>query len=184
MRWRELFEDLEAQLQAAEAAELQSEVAERTRTEQARTATVDRVRAAAAAPLSVAVPGHGVLRGAVADAGVDWLLLTEAGGREALVPLAAVLWVGGLPRDVRPADPGDRVGRALDLRWALRGLARDRSAVLVGLVDGTTVAGTLDRVGADHVEVAEHAPGEPRRAVAVRGVRLVPLTAVALVRRG
>jgi hypothetical protein len=49
-------------------------------------------------------------------------------------------------------------------------------------VDGTTVDGTFDRVGADFVELAEHARGEPRRAAAVSRVRTVPLAAVAVVR--
>jgi hypothetical protein len=37
-------------------------------------------------------------------------------------------------------------------------------------------------VGADYVELAEHAADEPRRAEAVRGVRAVVITAVAVVR--
>jgi len=70
----------------------------------------------------------------------------------------------------------------LDLRRALRGLARDRSAVQVLLDDGSVHVGTLDAVGADFVELAEHAADEPRRATAVRGVRVVSLAAVAAVR--
>jgi hypothetical protein len=116
------------------------------------------------------------------DAGVDWVLLEETGLREVLVPLAAVLAVTGVgSRSAAPGAEGE-VARRLDLRWALRGLARDRAGVAVVLRDGTTVSGTLDRVGADHVDVAEHAPGEPRRASAVRQVRLVPLSALALLR--
>ena len=181
MRWQALFDDLEAQLEAAQAAELQGEVRERARTAQGRVRTVDRLGAAPGSPLVVHVPGAGALHGTLRDAGVDWLLLEEHGGREALVPLHAVLSVAGLPRGAAPPDEGV-VARSLDLRWALRGLVRDRAGVALVLRDGTVVPGTLDRVGADHVDLAEHAPGEVRRAGAVRGVRLVPLRALAVVR--
>lgn len=181
MRWQGLFDDLEAQFDAALAAELAGEVADRTRRETARLRLADRLRVAEGATVAVTVPGGGVLRGRLSDAGVDWLLLEEHGAREVLVPLTAVLGITGL--GVRSAAPDDGpVARKLDLRWALRGLARSRTGVALGLVDGTVLTGTLDRVGADHVDVAEHGLGEARRAGAVRQVRLVPLTAVALVR--
>jgi hypothetical protein len=88
---------------------------------------------------------------------------------------------GAGSRTSAPGTEGE-VARRLDLRWALRGLARDRAGVAVVLRDGSTVNGTLDRVGADHLDVAEHPPGEARRASAVRQVRLVPLDALALLR--
>lgn len=181
MRWQGLFDDLEGQFEAAQAAELAGEVAERTRREAALLRLVDRLRAAAGTEVTVVVPGAGVLRGRLLDAGSDWLLLEEGGGRELLVPLPAVLGVTGLgPRTAVP-DEGP-VAKRLDLRWALRGLARSRAGVALGLVDGTLVTGTLDRVGADHLELAEHGLGEARRPAAVRQVRLVPLPALALVR--
>ncbi len=77
---------------------------------------------------------------------------------------------------------GGKVWRALDLRWALRGLARGRVAVQVVTSEGVIWTGTLDRVGADHVELAAHPAGEQRRAGSVEGVVLLPVSALSLVR--
>lgn len=182
VRWQALFDDLEAQLAAADAAELSAEVADRTRRETGLLRVVDRLRPAQGHPVTVALGAVGTVHGTLLDTGPDWLLLAEHGAREVLVPLDAVLGVTGL--DARAQAPGSEgeVGRRLDLRWALRGLARSRAGVALVLRDGSVVTGTLDRVGADHVDLAEHAPGEPRRPADVRQVRLVPLPAITLVR--
>lgn len=182
MRWQGLFDDLEAQFDAAQAAELSAEVAERSRREAALLRLVDRLRPAVGADLVVHVAGSEVVRGRMVDCGTDWVLLEEPGLREVLVPLVAVLGVTGAGR-AASADEGGVVAKRLDLRWALRGLARSRSGVTLRLVDGSAATGTLDRVGADHLDLAEHGAGEARRAGAVRHVRLVPLSALALVRR-
>lgn len=182
MRWEALFADLEAQLEAAEATGLSAEVADRIRREVALLPFVDRLRAAVGRSLVVRAAGGAVLTGRLDVLGPDWLLLSEAGGRAALVPTSRVLSVTGL--GAATVDPGGegQVGARLDLRFALRGLARDRAAVTVTFADGTTVVGTLDRVGADYVDLAEHPPGEPRRAAGVRAVRTIPLAALAVVR--
>ena len=70
----------------------------------------------------------------------------------------------------------------LDLRRALRGLARDRAWVQMVLDEGSVLVGTVDRVGADYVELAEHPADVPRRAEVVHGVRAVVIAAVAVVR--
>ena len=131
--------------------------------------------------MAVTVIGAGVLRGRLLDAGTDWLLLEESGAREVLVPLRGVLGISGVGARAAAPDHGP-VAKRLDLRWALRGLARSRTGVALGLLDGTLVTGTLDRVGADHLDLAEHGQDEARRAGAVRQVRLVPLAALAVVR--
>src|SRR3712207_3266832 len=87
-----------------------------------------------------------------------------------------------LGRRTAAPEPADGVRSRLDLRRALRGLARDRAAVHVVLDDGGTVTGTLDRVGADYVELAEHPADVARRSEAVQGVRAVVIGAVMLVR--
>ena len=183
MRWRRLFEDLEAQAEAADEAVLEAEVAERSRREAAVLHLVDRLAAAVGSPVTVHLPGAGPVQGLLVDAGVDWLLLEEQGSGQVLVPLTAVLGVTGAGASTAAPD-ASAVGRRLDLRWALRGLARSRTGVRLVLVDGSVLPGTIDRVGADHVDLAEHGRGELRRAAAVRQVRLVPLAALAAVRSG
>lgn len=182
MRWEELFADLGAQLSAAEAADLVAEVADRTRHEVGRLRLVDRLRPALGAELSLHAAGLGTVRGRLLDAGTDWLLLQEQGSAELLLPTASVLALAGLGGPAEVPHSEGQVARRLDLRWALKGLVRSRSGVQLVLSDGSVLTGTLDRVGADHVDLAEHAPGEPRRPAAVRQVRLVPLTAVSAVR--
>lgn len=182
MRWESLFADLEGQLEAAAVAELEAEVSDRTRRETARLRLVDRVRPSAGRPVALCVDGAGWVRGTLTRVGADWLLLAEAPGRDALVPAARLLRVQGLgPRSAEPGSEGRVAGR-LDLRSALRGLARDRAAVQAVLADGTGVSGTVDRVGSDFLEVARHADGEARRSAAVRDVEVLPLAGLALVR--
>lgn len=184
MRWDDLFADLEGQLAAEAARELDAEVADRTRRETARLRLVDRLRAAVedGVPVTVAVSGlPAPAEGTVTGVGPDWVLVRTAAG-EVLVHLAAVGWLVGLgPRAVEPGSEGPVEAR-FGLGPALRALARDRAHVRVVLVDGTAFGGTLDRVGADHVQLAEHPDDEPRRAAAVRQVRVVPFAALALVR--
>ena len=118
------------------------------------------------------------------DVGSDWLLLEDDRGRQNLVAAAAVRAVAGLGRGAAPPEPSGAVRGLLDLRRALRALARDRAVVQVVLDDGGVLRGTLDRVGADYVELAEHPADLPRRAEAVQGVRAVVIAAVAVVRTG
>lgn len=183
VRWERLFADLEAELEAAEHADLEAEVADRTRAELSQVRLVDRLRAVVDADLALTLPGAGAVRAVLREVGSEWVLVEEAPGREALIPLARVLAIAGLRRAAAPPGSEGRVVSRLGLVTALRALVRDRAPVVVVLVDGGAVHGTLDRVGADHVDVAEHPAGEPRRAGAVTGVRTVPLDAIALVRR-
>lgn len=183
MRWQQLFDDLEAQYEAAAAAELAAEISDRSRRETALIRLVDRLRPAIGQTLGTRLAGAGVIEGRLSAVGPDWLLLDEMAGREVLVALPAVLSIVGLAAQSAAPEPGPTVSARLTLSYALRGIARDRSPVTACYVDGSTSAGTLDRVGANFVEIAEHPPGEARRREVVRAVRTVPFSALATVRR-
>jgi hypothetical protein len=182
MRWQELFGDLEAQFDAAEAADLAAEVADRTRREAARLRLSGRLAGAVGGEVTVDVWGAGTVRGRLAASGMDWLLVEESTRAEVLVPERSVTSIRGLTAWSQSPDLDPGLGGRLDLRHALRGIARNRAGVSVLLRDGAVVGGTIDRVGADFLELAEHPAGEPRRPRAVYDVRAVRLGAVALVR--
>lgn len=176
MRWDRLFDDLEAQLAARARLELDAEVAERTRTERSKITLGERVVGATGSALVVRLRGGTVVRGVLEDSGDGWLLLVEPIGRQTLVATGAVLGVSGLGR---PRD--DTRARRFGIGSALRGISRDRRAVVVVDVDGGTVQGTIDAVGADAFEITEHPVDSPRRAEHVLGERVVPFAAVALI---
>lgn len=176
VRWDRLFDDLEAQLAAQTRLELDAEVAERTRTERSKVTLGERISGAVGAHLVIRLRGGSVARGRLDDCGDGWLLLVEDGGRQQLVSVAAVLGASGLGR---PRD--DTRARRFGIGSAVRGISRDRRAVAVIDVDGGTVHGTIDGVGADAFDITEHPLDSPRRAANVRGERVVPFAAVALI---
>ena len=180
MRWHQLFADLQAQFDEAATAAERAETASRARAEVAAVRLADRIRGALGDQVQVRCLGGGAVSGVLADVGADWLLLADERGREVVIPTTAVLAVTGLGR--RTAEEEAVVRARRSLRLGLRALARDRRPVQVGLQDGAVGTGTIDRGGADFLEVAEHPPEEPRRAGTVQGVQAVVIGAVALVR--
>jgi hypothetical protein len=180
-RWTQLFDDLESQADALGGAEEFGEIAERTRIETGRLGLVDRLRPVQGQVLGLRCAGVGVLTGRLEWVGVDCVLLSEPSSAESLVPVAAILALTGVSRWSDAA--AGQVHRRLGFRSALRRLARDRVGVRIRLIDGGSMAGTVDRVGLDHLELAEHPTGEPRRAASVLRVWTIPLLGVAVVRR-
>ena len=176
-RWERLFADLEAQFAETELGALRAEVADRTRSELSKLRVADRLRAAPGRELAVWAAGGATARGIVRSSGPDWLLLAESNGLETVVALASVLKITGLGRQASvPGSEGRLAGR-LRLSYVLRGIARDRAAVVVTLIDGSTLSGVIDRVGADHLCISA---GRAEVSDAVT----VPFGALALVSRG
>jgi|SRR5699024_308267 len=176
VRWDRLFDDLEAQIAARTRLELDAEIAERTRLERARITLGERLVGALGADVVLRLRGGTVVRGCLEDSGDGWLLLAEPADRQLLVPVPAVLGVSGLGR---PRD--DTRARRFGIGSAVRGISRDRRAVVVVDVDGGRVHGTIDAVGADAFDIAEHPLDTPRRPEHVHGGRTIPFVAVAVI---
>jgi hypothetical protein len=183
MRWDELFADLDAQAEALLIAERAAEIDDRTRYEAGQLTLVDRLRPAIGSQLRLRCAGGVAIAGRLDRVHPEWLLLLEPTGREALLASAAVQSISGLGAWSGMPGGQSRVDARLSLRYALRTIARDRSTVRVQLADGSALDGTLDRVGLDFVELAEHAPGELRRRSEVTGIVTVPVAAIVAVRR-
>lgn len=190
MRWDGLFADLEAQAEALTQAERAAEVETRTRDEVGRLTVHDRLRAAVGSPLQLAFLGGHLVRGTLTRVGVQWLLVDVGGGREVVGVNAQLRSVRGLGRVSAVPGSAGLVESRLGLRQVLRGIARDRSPLRLHLAGGTdagapwtSVDATLDRVGADFVEVATHPAGEVRRRTDVREIELIPLTALVALSR-
>ena len=192
MRWDRFFDDLEGQLASeweAERAALDTE-AERLRLSRVNL----RERLAAmmeregdSAPPSFDVVDGTVLVAEVTGVGADWAALEGGRSGPLIVPLASICAIGMSHADVlRSARPSVRRASSLTDRMTLgfvvRDLVRRRVGVSVHLSSGRMLAGTIDRAGADHLDLALHEPGTPRRSAEVTGHRLVPFSAVAWIR--
>lgn len=154
MRWNELFDDLEGQAHSAVRVERDTEVADRTRAEVGRLLLLNRLRSNLGREVSLLLTGTGATSGTLERLGADWLLLS--GQHDVVVPMHAVAAVANLPWDSVSPAAGGVVASRLSLSSALRAIAVDRARVHVMLTDGTTVAGTPDRVGGDFLDVAVH----------------------------
>ncbi len=196
MRWDRLFADLEQRFDELERAQEEAERADRERVAIGAIRATDRLAGSVGAAVRLTLAGGASITGTLRVVGPDWLLVTEGHGRDALISWTAVTVVQGLAASTAP--PVAESAIRLDLRRALRGIARDRSPVSVALTGWTSalagssvsasspgsgeLTGTVDRVGADFIEVAVHAAWEPRRAGSVRAVALIPLPSIVLVR--
>jgi hypothetical protein len=198
MRWENLFDDLEGQLEVELGAEELDLGAEEERLRLGRLGLRERLVTLLRDP----EPVQFWLRGAhsaclrMTAAGRDWVAgdLEGAGAERiaAIVPLSAITSVVPTPdqlaRSIRPepsagsaAESAASLAARLGLSFVLRDLCRRRAPV-----DLTTTSavfhGTIDRVGRDHLDLAEHEVGVPRRMASVARIRIVPADELVLVR--
>jgi hypothetical protein len=182
VRWDALFADLESQFAAMHDSDMYGEVADRIRAEMGRITVLDRLRGALGTVVRLDLLGSRTVAGELVRVGKDCLLVASGRTEEWLVSVAAVTAVHGLGPWADQAE--STVSGRLGLTHLLRGIARDRSPVTVFCAGAEqAVSGTIDRVGADFLELAEHPLDTPRRRAEVSNVRLVPLAALVAVRR-
>jgi hypothetical protein len=198
MRWDSLFDDLESQLEQELTAEEVDLQAEEERLRLARLGIRDRLRS-----LHAAADATGrMLQLSLADGtrvvvdpstfGRDWLageLVEESGHRpQCVVALDAVDGVTLTRNQVIPSldtsgseESAGSLSARLGLQFVLRDLCRRRQAVDLWLRSGR-MHGTIDRVGRDHIDLAVHEAGRPRRESEVGEYRVVRLSQLVLVR--
>ncbi|KAA1422465.1 hypothetical protein FE697_015090 [Mumia zhuanghuii] len=154
MRWDERFEALETGL-ALESAGEQLTDRDREIDELAveRAATVSWADRCRGREVTLRVAVLGPIRGELAMATADWLLVHQDASTDWVVAVGQVLAVtvaGGGPAAARR-----EVERRTTWRQAWTELIRDRDSVMVMLVDGSTLRGVPSRAGSDYVEIAD-----------------------------
>ncbi|MCU1546203.1 MAG: hypothetical protein JWP30_1303 [Homoserinimonas sp.] len=199
MRWDNLFDDLESQLEYEITVEDVTLQAEEERLRLSRLGMRDRIVAAQQAPqrgsaraVRLMLTGGAVIDDKPVLFGKDWLsadLVSDSIKRQqCVVPLAAisalVLEREDIPRSLNLAAPEPETGRLADrlgLAFVLRDLCRRRRPVEI-LTGSGAHHGTIDRVGRDHLDLAVHEQGTLRRESAVTQYRIIPFPQIQLVR--
>ncbi|GAA4060816.1 hypothetical protein [Agromyces indicus] len=193
MRWDQLFDDLESQLDREQREEERVLALESERLRMARLSLRERIMALAAADgerggIRLELAGGCTLLVQPTTFGRDWLsghLVVQGGRSQCIVPMDAIAAVAAGRRQVdesltRVPESATRIAERIGLAFVLRDLGRRRLPVDLESLDGRH-HGTIDRVGLDHLDLALHEPGTPRRERDVRGYRLVPFARVVAV---
>ncbi|MEO7348410.1 MAG: hypothetical protein ABIW32_00880 [Terrimesophilobacter sp.] len=196
MRWDNLFDDLESQLEHELWSEDVDLRAEEERLRLGRMSLRDRLMSlhtsAAGVDYSIRLDIAGnAVRMSPSSFGKDWMsgrLIDETSRRShVVVPFRSIAGIildrpGTLSSlTITPAEGGSSLSARLGIAFVLRDLCRRRCELDLVLTSGT-VHGTIDRVGRDHCDLAEHEAGTPRRESSVTQYRVVPLDQLLMVR--
>lgn len=191
VHWDRLFENLEGQLAAeweCERAALDAE-SERLRISRLELRNRLRMLCADSTPATLDLPGHRI-RTRLESLGADWVAAVMTDGEASssravrIIPLHAIMGLsvdhGQLLASLDESDsPTPTLRERMTLGFLLRDFARRRVPVRIIILDGSDLHGTVDRAGADHLDLALHDPGTARLAGAVRSFRMLPFAAVA-----
>lgn len=187
------FEELELQLASEREAERAALATESERLRVSRIELIMRLRSlmgeAQSRPvISLELAGGVTLRGRIGGTGSDCVVVRPSDGPRdaAVIPVSSIRGIGAsrgdLLRSVGPSPAASALADRITFGFVARDLARRRSAVSLHRLDGSILHGTIDRAGADHLDLALHDPGVPRRSDAVTGYRMLPFSAIAWIR--
>lgn len=185
VEWERLFEDLEDQLASgweAERAALNAE-SERLRISRLDLRTRAHTLSSDGATVSLSLSDASTVGGRIQAVGADWVAIEPASGHALIISPMSSITMWGMDHPSLLASTAPSVGLSavrerMTLGFVLRDLARRRVRVTVRVRGGQELAGTIDRAGADHLDLALHDLSEPRRAQAVHGFRIVPFEAL------
>ena len=172
---RRVFDELEAEFEAGLRREAEQESLAAVRAEVGATVLWEQLARRVGTEAAV-FAGTRAFRDSVVASYPEFLVLRATDGTEHLIrygPAGSVA-LPAEPPTLRPAPPA--AARRYQFALALRELARRREPVRVELADGT-----IESVGSDYLEVAEHDLGEARRRGAVRARRFMGFAAVVAV---
>lgn len=185
MTWEALFDDLTSGLESEWEYERAAREAEQLRLHIARLTAHERFAALAAdrRPATLMLRDGRALAGDLVGVGADWVALHHAGPAALhLVPEAAIVSVVTDTATLRACLPPTAASGASDAAslttrmtfgYIARDLARRRVPVFVHADGGWQHHGTIDRAGADHLDIAVHDRDVPRRSSAVRTAHLL-----------
>jgi hypothetical protein len=198
MRWDNLFDDLESQLEQGLSAEEVDLRAEEERLRLGRLTVRDRILSIresydkrADYAIRLVLTSGDLVDVRPVTIGRDWIsgdIRDETPRRrQCIVPIASIAGIALHKEQVRRSlndsqrETGESLAARLGLPFVLRDLCRRRVDVEIA-TPAAPVTGTIDRVGKDHVDVAVHEADTPRRDTEVSGYRLVPFVQIVIVR--
>ncbi|QNE46021.1 hypothetical protein F1C58_03250 [Glaciihabitans sp. INWT7] len=196
MRWDNLFDDLEGQLEQELGAEEIDLRAEEERLRLGRLSLRERLQALSLGedrePVRVCLTNGVTLGLSPRTFGRDWVSgdVIDASSRHAqfILPLDAIAGlrlsraqVAASLEDCASPESGRGLSGRLGLAFVLRDLCRRRQAVELVVQEGI-VTGTIDRVGRDHLDLAVHELGTARRERLVSHYQVVPFSRMLLLR--
>src|SRR5829696_962551 len=177
---RRVFDELEAEFEAGLRLEAEQESLAAVRAELGATVLWEQLARRVGMETVVHAGAH-TFRGTIVASYPEFLVVRTADGAEQLIRHGPAFSVALAPESpsLRPT-PGAAT-RRYQFALALRELARRREPVRVLLGDASSCDGTIEAVGSDYLEIAEHNLGEARRRGAVRARRFVGFAAVVAV---